>query len=39
MVEQSHPELAGGLGIYVSARYRQPYVHIDTRGTRARWRG
>ena len=39
MVEQSHPELAGGLGVYVSARYRQPYVHIDTRGTRARWRG
>jgi hypothetical protein len=39
MVEQSHPDLAGGLGLYVSGRYRQPYVHIDTRGTRARWRG
>ena len=39
IVEQSHPDLAGGLGIYVSARYRQPYVHIDTRGKRARWRG
>lgn len=39
IVEQSHPDLAGGLGIYVSPRYRQPYVHIDTRGKRARWRG
>jgi hypothetical protein len=39
MVEQSHPDLAGGLGIYVSRRVRQPYVHIDTRGRRARWRG
>jgi uncharacterized protein YcbK (DUF882 family) len=39
IVEQSHPDLAGGLGLYVSGRYRQPYVHIDTRGTRARWQG
>jgi hypothetical protein len=39
IVEESHPDLAGGLGIYVSSRYRQPYVHIDTRGKRARWRG
>lgn len=39
MVEQTHPDLAGGLGLYVSRAYRQPYVHIDTRGRRARWRG
>ena len=39
IVEQSHPDLAGGLGLYVSGRYRHPYVHIDTRGTRVRWRG
>jgi hypothetical protein len=38
VVEQSHPDLAGGLGLYVSRNYRQPYVHIDARGTRARWR-
>ena len=38
-VEREHPELAGGLGLYTSARYRTPYVHIDARGTRARWRG
>ena len=39
VVEQSHPDLAGGLGLYVSRNYRQPYVHIDARGTRVRWRG
>ena len=38
-VEASHPELAGGLGVYTSRRYSTPYVHIDTRGTRSRWRG
>jgi len=32
-VERTHPELVGGLGLY-----REPYVHIDTRGTRARWK-
>jgi uncharacterized protein YcbK (DUF882 family) len=39
VVEQAHPELAGGLGLYTSARYRTPYVHIDARGRRSRWRG
>ena len=39
VVEREHPELTGGMGIYTSARYRTPYVHIDTRGTRARWQG
>jgi uncharacterized protein YcbK (DUF882 family) len=38
-VEQAHPDLAGGLGLYVSRRYRTPYVHIDARGARVRWRG
>lgn len=38
-VEEAHPDLAGGLGLYVSRRYRTPYVHIDARGARARWRG
>jgi len=33
-VERAHPELVGGLGLY-----RQPYVHIDTRGKRVRWQG
>ncbi len=39
MVEQDHPELRGGMGVYTSRRYATPYVHIDARGTRARWRG
>jgi hypothetical protein len=38
-VEAEHPELVGGLGLYVSGRYNTPYVHIDARGTRSRWRG
>ena len=39
LVEQEHPELVGGLGIYTSRRYNNPYLHIDARGRRARWRG
>ena len=39
MVEKDHPDLSGGMGIYTSRRYRTPYVHIDARGKRARWRG
>ena len=38
-VEAEHPELVGGLGLYTSDRYNTPYVHIDARGTRSRWRG
>lgn len=38
-VEEAHPDLVGGLGIYTSRRYRTPYLHIDTRGTRSRWTG
>ncbi|MGH7668170.1 MAG: hypothetical protein ACRENQ_01655, partial [Gemmatimonadaceae bacterium] len=38
-VEARYPELVGGLGIYTSRRYVTPYVHIDTRGARTRWRG
>lgn len=38
-VESEHPDLIGGLGLYTSRRYRTPYVHIDTRGKRSRWKG
>ena len=38
-VERDHPDLIGGFGLYSGPRYRTPYVHIDARGTRARWRG
>lgn len=36
-VEVRYPELTGGMGLYTSSRYSHPYVHIDARGTRARW--
>jgi len=38
-VERDHPNLVGGMGLYTSRRYRTPYVHIDARGQRSRWRG
>ena len=38
-IERNHPDLAGGLGIYTSRRYSKPYVHIDARGKKSRWRG
>lgn len=38
-VEDEHPDLVGGLGLYTSHHYRTPYVHIDARGTRSRWKG
>ncbi len=38
-VETQHPDLIGGVGTYTGRRYKQPFVHIDARGTRARWRG
>ena len=38
-VEDAHPDLVGGLGIYTSRRYRTPYLHIDARGKRSRWQG
>ena len=38
-VEDRHPDLVGGLGLYTSSRYPSPYVHIDARGKRSRWKG
>lgn len=36
-VEAEHPELAGGIGVYGATRDHGPFVHVDTRGTPARW--
>jgi hypothetical protein len=36
-VEASHPELAGGLSAYAGNSEHGPFVHVDTRGTKARW--
>ncbi len=38
-VEQEHPELVGGIGIYPATSAHGPFVHIDARGKRARWNG
>ena len=35
IVERSHPDLVGGMGIYS----RGTFVHIDARGIKVRWRG
>lgn len=36
-VEQKYPELTGGAGLYQANHTHGPYVHVDVRGTRARW--
>ena len=36
-VEAKHPDLAGGAGTYPDNGAHGPFIHIDTRGTRARW--
>ncbi len=36
-VERRNPSLIGGVGIYKSGPGHGPFVHIDTRGYRARW--
>jgi hypothetical protein len=38
-VERAHPEFVGGVGVYVACCGHGPFVHIDTRGYRARWTG
>jgi len=36
-VEAAHPELVGGIGAYPSNGVHGPFVHVDTRGFKARW--
>jgi hypothetical protein len=38
-VEAAHPELVGGAGVYPAESGHGPFIHIDTRGYRARWVG
>lgn len=38
-VERENPELVGGAGVYVACCGHGPFIHIDTRGYRARWTG
>lgn len=39
VVEKKNPQLVGGIGIYPANSSHGPFVHIDARGTRARWNG
>lgn len=36
-VEAKYPALVGGAGLYAGSDIRGPYIHIDARGTHARW--
>jgi len=36
-VERKHPSLIGGIGVYSPTGAHSGFVHIDTRGYRARW--
>jgi hypothetical protein len=36
-VEQVHPALTGGVGVYSATSAHGPFVHVDVRGTKARW--
>ena len=36
-VERAYPALIGGTGIYPGTSAHGPFIHIDTRGFRARW--
>jgi uncharacterized protein YcbK (DUF882 family) len=38
-VEKKYPELVGGVGLYAPTGAHSGFVHIDTRGFRARWGG
>jgi uncharacterized protein YcbK (DUF882 family) len=38
-VELRFPSLVGGIGVYSACCGHGPFVHIDVRGYRARWRG
>jgi uncharacterized protein YcbK (DUF882 family) len=38
-VERAKPGLIGGAGVYIACCGHGPFIHIDTRGYRARWTG
>ena len=37
--EPEHKRFQGGQGYYPGTRAHPPFVHVDVRGTAARWRG
>lgn len=36
-IEGKHPDMVGGAGLYMATRAHGPFVHVDVRGSRARW--
>ena len=36
-VERDHPSLIGGIGVYTPTGAHNGFIHVDTRGYRARW--
>jgi hypothetical protein len=36
-IERQHPDLIGGAGLYRATSAHGPFVHVDVRGSRARW--
>jgi len=38
-VERANPSLIGGAGLYTATSSHGPFIHIDARGTHARWGG
>lgn len=36
-VERKHPNLVGGIGVYAPTGAHSGFIHVDTRGYRARW--
>jgi hypothetical protein len=36
-VETDYPEMTGGIGVYRANAVHGPFVHVDVRGTAARW--
>jgi peptidase M15-like protein len=39
LAEPSNQALQGGMGFYPATAAHPPFVHVDVRGTKARWRG
>lgn len=38
-VEKKYPDLVGGIGLYAPTGAHNGFIHVDTRGYRARWGG
>ena len=36
-ITEENTDLVGGLGFYDNVNYRNPFIHVDTRGYQARW--